>query len=174
MTSLALVFHSLYLSSITIPSASPIFLMRNSDLSLASSLSLTDAISLYLRSLHPPNMESSLQSSSTSINFCSLRLSSVSFLASDLQLLASLMSASILAQNSALAFSNLLAALCLRALLCRSLIPYISPLVPYILNNHSPPPPPNPIFLYSNYCPSCLLIPWWPAIPFQNEKCSIS
>ena len=135
------VLHSLSLTSLTVPSSSSICITSDLALSLASSVSLLVTLSLCPRSLCYPNRESSLPRSSMAVDSHSLRISSASLFAPDSQLLASLMAASILVQNLALAFSYSPAALCLRALSYRSLIPSVSSLVPMCLNPNYPPSP---------------------------------
>ena len=80
---------------------------------------------------------------STSISMavysCSLRISSLSLFAPDLQLLASLMAAAILVRNFSLASSNYPSSLYLRALSYLSLITSIFSLVPYPINPNYPP-----------------------------------
>ena len=163
---------SLPLASITIPSVLYVWLAIDSALSLTFSLSLLDYLRIFPRYFHYFNRELSLTSTSIDVYYSFLWISLASLFATYLQLLASLMTASILVQNLALTSSNLLSSLCLRYLSYLYLISSISYLVPYRIN---PNYPPLSISLYSqNIASPCLLISWRPVGPFRNENCSIS
>ena len=77
---LELAFHYLSLASLTIPSASSIYLMSDKSFSLAFYIYFSSALSLCLISLYPSNRESSILSRLTAINSCYLRISSASLL----------------------------------------------------------------------------------------------
>ena len=168
-----LVLRSLSLAYLTIPSALSICLTINSALYLELSLPLSDALRIFPRYSHYPNMELRLTSISMDLYSFSLRISSASLFAPDSHILASLMVAVILVQNSDLSSSNFFSALCLRELSWLYIIPSVSSLFSYFININHPPP----IYLSlssQNIASPYLLIYWQPAGPFYYNHSSIS
>ena len=147
-----------------LPLASLTVLLGDLVLFLVLPLSHASTLRLCPTPLCYPNSKSIIPSIYMVVDYHFLRISLASLFVSKSRLFSLLMVVSILVRNLALASSNYLAEIYLRALSHCCIIPYIYPLINYCINLNYPP---STISISpQNGTSPCLLVFWRPFGPF--------